>query len=105
MGNLLSSTSRLALGRASRRPSSWRPGLWPTSMTEGTGSATDRPFALSVERVRVGGLPVPDALVGWVVRNFDPTPKIASRVPFPVQIGRVSVRDQALRITTAEGSR
>ena len=68
-------------------------------------SATDRPFALSVERVRVGGLPVPDALVGWVVRNFDPTPKIASRVPFPVQIGRVSVRDEALRITTAEGSR
>jgi hypothetical protein len=68
-------------------------------------SASDRPFALNVERVRVGGLRVPDALVGWVVRNFDPTPKIASRVPFPVEIGRVSVRDQALRITTAEGSR
>jgi dolichyl-phosphate-mannose-protein mannosyltransferase/DUF2993 family protein len=68
-------------------------------------SATDRPFALSVERVRVGGVPVPDALVGWVVRNFDPAPKIASRVPFPVELGHVSVRDQALRITSADGGR
>ena len=68
-------------------------------------SASDRPFALHVERLRVGGVRVPDVLVDWVVRNFDPTPKIASRVPFPVEIGRVSVRDQALRITTAEGSR
>ena len=66
-------------------------------------AATDRPFALSAERVRVGGVPVPAALVNWVIRNFDPTPKIASRVPFPVEIGRVSVRDQALRIS--EGSR
>jgi len=38
-----------------------------------------------------------------VIRNFDPTPKIASRVPFPVEIGRVSVRDEALRIS--EGGR
>ena len=66
-------------------------------------SATDRPFALSAERVRVGGVPVPASLVNWVIRNFDPTPKIASRVPFPVEIGRVSVRDAALRIS--EGSR
>lgn len=66
-------------------------------------SAADRPFALQAERVRVGGVPVPSVLVNWVIRNFDPTPKIASRVPFPVQIGRVSVRDEALRIS--EGSR
>ena len=66
-------------------------------------SAADRPFALSAERVRVGGVPVPAALVNWVIRNFDPTPKIASRVPFPVEIGRVSVGDDSLRIS--EGSR
>ena len=53
----------------------------------------------------MGGLPVPDALVNWVIRNFDPAPKIASRVPFAVEIGRVTVRDQALRISVAEGSR
>jgi hypothetical protein len=66
-------------------------------------SAADRPFALRAEDVRVGGVRVPSTLVNWVIRNFDPTPKIASRVPFAVQIGRVSVRDEALRIS--EGSR
>ena len=49
--------------------------------------------------MRVGGVPVPDALVNWVIRNFDPTPRIASRLPFPVQLGRVSVGDEALRIS------
>jgi hypothetical protein len=54
---------------------------------------------LIAERVRVGGVPVPDVLVNWVIRNFDPTPRLASRMPFPVEIGRVSVRDEALRIS------
>ncbi len=61
--------------------------------------ASDRPFALLAERVRVGGVPVPDVLVNWVVRNFDPTPRLASRLPFPVEIGRISVRDDALTIS------
>jgi hypothetical protein len=61
--------------------------------------AADRPFALAAERVRVGGVPVPEVLVNWVIRNFDPTPRLASRMPFPVEIGRVSVRDEALRIS------
>jgi 4-amino-4-deoxy-L-arabinose transferase-like glycosyltransferase len=60
--------------------------------------ASDRPFALLAEGVRVGGVPVPDLLVNWVVRNFDPTPRLASRMPFPVEIGRVAVRDDALTI-------
>jgi Dolichyl-phosphate-mannose-protein mannosyltransferase len=64
-------------------------------------AAADRPFAITAEGVRVGWLPVPDVLVGWVVRNFDPTPRIASRLPFPVTIGRVTVQDQALRISSA----
>jgi hypothetical protein len=66
-------------------------------------AAADRPFAMQAEDVRVGGVRVPSSLVNWVIRNFDPTPKIASRVPFAVKIGRVSVRDEALRIS--EGSR
>jgi hypothetical protein len=64
-------------------------------------AATDRPFAISAEQVRVGWLPVPGALVNWVLRNFDPSPRIASRLPFPVQIGRVTIRDEALRISAA----
>jgi Dolichyl-phosphate-mannose-protein mannosyltransferase len=61
--------------------------------------AADRPFMLAAEHVRVGGVPVPDALVNWVIRNFDPAPRIAARMPFPVEIGRVTVRDEALRIS------
>jgi hypothetical protein len=63
-------------------------------------AAADRPFAITAERVRVGGVPVPAALVDWVVRNFDPAPRIASRLPFPVTLGRVSIQDEALRISS-----
>jgi len=64
-------------------------------------AATDRPFAITAEHVWVGWLPVPGLLVNWVLRNFDPAPRIASRLPFPVRIGRVTVRDEALRISAA----
>ena len=37
--------------------------------------------------------------MSWVIRNFDPTPRMASRLPFPVEIGRVSLHDHALRIS------
>jgi hypothetical protein len=66
--------------------------------------APDRPFAIVAERVRVGGVPVPGALVNWVIRNYDPTPRLAARLPFPVEIGRVSIGAQAVRITR-DGSR
>ncbi len=62
--------------------------------------SADGPFALEVERVRVGRVPVPDALVNWVIRGLDPSPRLASRARFPVEIGRVSVRDAALRISS-----
>jgi len=41
----------------------------------------------------------PDALVNWVICSLDPSPRLASRARFPVEIGRVSVRDAALRIS------
>lgn len=58
-----------------------------------------RPFGLVAEGVRIGGLPVPDALVSWVVRNYDPSPKIASRLPVPVELGRVTVGPAGVRIS------
>jgi hypothetical protein len=61
--------------------------------------AADRPVVLQAEGVRVGGVPVPAALVNWVIRNFDPFPRVASRMPFPVELGRVRVSEQALRIS------
>lgn len=60
--------------------------------------ATDRPFVLEVQRASVGWIPVPAILVNWVVRHYDPTPRLKSRLPFPVEIGRVTVTEQALRI-------
>ena len=60
--------------------------------------ATDRPFVLEVQRASVGWIPVPAILVNWVVRHYDPTPRLKSRLPFPVAIGRVTVTEQALRI-------
>jgi len=62
-------------------------------------AAADRPIALEAEGVRVGGVPVPDALVNWVIRNVDPFPRVASRLPIPVQLGPVTVSGQALRIS------
>ena len=60
--------------------------------------AADRPFAFAVERARLGGVPLPRMLVDWVVRNYDPTPQIASRLAFPVSVARVTVREQAIRV-------
>jgi dolichyl-phosphate-mannose-protein mannosyltransferase/DUF2993 family protein len=60
--------------------------------------AAGRPFALAMDRARLGGVPLPRGLVDWVVRHYDPTPAIASRLPFPVAIARVSIDEQAIRI-------
>jgi len=62
--------------------------------------ADDRPFTLVAEHVSVGGVPLPAALVNWVVRNYDPSPRLARRLPVRVRIGRVDVTPEAVRITT-----
>ena len=60
--------------------------------------AIDAPFALEVQRASLGWLPLPTALLNWVLRHYDPTPRLKSRLPFPVRIGPVTVTEQALRI-------
>lgn len=62
--------------------------------------ATDRPFAIEVDRLRYAGVPVPTFLVHWVVRNYDPTPRLAARLPVPVTMGRVTVTEDAIRIAS-----
>jgi hypothetical protein len=64
-------------------------------------AAPDRPFAILAERVRVGGLAVPGLLVDWVVRTLDPSRRIASRLPMPVEIGEVHIDRDAIRIMSA----
>ena len=60
--------------------------------------AAGRPFAIAVDRARVGWVPLPRVLVDWVVRNYDPTPQIAARLAFPVEVARVGVSEQAIRV-------
>jgi len=57
-----------------------------------------RPFALDPDDVRVGGVPVPAPLVGWVFRNLDPSSRLGDRLPVPVQLGAVRVAADAIRI-------
>ena len=61
--------------------------------------ATDRPFSLVADHVTVGGIPVPAMLVDWVVRTWDPAPRIASRLPVPVTLGRIDITPEAIRIS------
>jgi len=61
--------------------------------------ASERPFALIAEHVTVGGIPVPSPLVDWVVRTWDPSPRIASRLPVPVALGRIDITPEAIRIS------
>ena len=60
--------------------------------------APDRFLRLAADGVRVGGARVPQALVDWVIRNYDPTPRLVSRLPAPLELGRVVVDPTALRI-------
>jgi len=61
--------------------------------------ATEKPFALTADHVTVGGIPVPAMLVDWVVRTWDPSPRIASRLPVPVSLGRIDITPEAIRIS------
>jgi hypothetical protein len=60
--------------------------------------AAGRPFALDPDRVRVGGVPVPGPLVGWVFRNLDPSARLGDRLPVPVEIAQVRVTADAIRL-------
>jgi hypothetical protein len=62
-----------------------------------------RPFVLAAAGVRVGGVPVPDAVAGWIVRHWDPTPKLA-RLPVPVALGAIRVRSGVLEVGGGDGA-
>lgn len=61
--------------------------------------ARERPLALAAEDVRLGGVPVPAVLVDWVIRNYDPSPRLASRLPVAVELGRLEVAPDAIRVS------
>ncbi|MBI4590968.1 MAG: LmeA family phospholipid-binding protein [Candidatus Rokubacteria bacterium] len=48
------------------------------------------PLAVHAEQVRLGGIPLPDFLVGWVFRHYDPAPRLA-KLPMTVELGQIRV--------------
>ena len=50
----------------------------------------DRPLSLSVEGVKLGGLPVPRPLVEWVVRHLDPTLSMR-HLPVPIEPAPITI--------------
>jgi hypothetical protein len=55
------------------------------------------PIALDVDQLRIGWLRVPDSLVHWIARTFDPSPQIG-RLPIRIQIAPVAIRPGRLEI-------
>lgn len=55
------------------------------------------PIALDVDQLRIGWLKVPDSLVHWIARAFDPSPQLG-RLPIKIQIAPVTIRPGRLEI-------
>jgi hypothetical protein len=83
-------TVRLHDGAAAVRTTRLGPALEAT--VRFTRGDSDRPLALAVDGVRLGGLPVPRSLVDWVVRHLDPTLSLRN-LPVPVALGPIRVSD------------
>jgi len=72
--------------------------MTPTSPRLGlaAGSPPD-PFTLHAADVRYGGVRLPRLLVDWIVRNFDPTPRLR-RLPMPVLLAAIRIQRQRLEV-------
>ena len=55
------------------------------------------PFTLRATDVRYGGVRLPRLLVDWIVRNFDPTPRLR-RLPMPVSMGPIRIQRERLEV-------
>jgi hypothetical protein len=55
------------------------------------------PFTLRAADVRYGGVRLPGFLVDWIVRNFDPTPRLR-RLPMPVSMAPIRIQRERLEV-------
>jgi hypothetical protein len=62
------------------------------------------PFSLRADGVRYGGVRLPPLLVRWVVRNFDPTPRLR-RLPMAVSVAPISIETGRLDVGSDTGPR
>jgi hypothetical protein len=60
--------------------------------------AADRPFAIQASDVRLGGLTVPGFLTDWVMRNVDPSGRVARRLPFRVELATIALRPDGMTV-------
>ena len=67
------------------------------------GARGGSPFSLEVERLTLGGVPLPAVLVGWVFRHYDPAPKLA-RLPVAVDLGTLRVHAGRIEIGDLDGA-
>ena len=61
----------------------------------------ESPFTLLADRVRIGTVPVPDVLIDWIVRQFDPS--LALR-KLPIEVTLSPIRIEPGRIVIGERS-
>ena len=54
-------------------------------------------FTLRAADVRYGGVRLPSLLVNWIVRNFDPTPRLR-RLPMPVSMAPIRIQRGRLEV-------
>lgn len=55
------------------------------------------PFTLAATDVRYGGVRLPRLLVYWIVRHFDPAPRLR-RLPMPISLAPVRIQDGRLDV-------
>lgn len=55
------------------------------------------PFTLGATDVRYGGVRLPALLVDWIVRHFDPAPRLR-RLPMPISLAPVRIQDGRLDV-------
>lgn len=67
------------------------------------GARGGSPFRLEVERLTLGGVPLPAVVVGWVFRHYDPAPKLA-RLPVAVDLGTLRVHAGRIEIGDLDGA-
>ena len=81
------------------------PGTAKTSKVNALARALELPIETVIAAIRepsdFAGLPVPDALVDWVVRHFDPTNRLRN-LPVPVSIAPMQIKSGRFEIGSLE---
>ena len=59
-----------------------------------------RPFAVSVDKLRVANIPVPAMFVNWLVRAFDPFKALdSSKLRFTLSLGALHFKERRIEIS------